>query len=90
MLKNNEADLQRSVYRLHKLGRQYYNLKISTNKTKVMAHYGKFPVRSKIIIEDKVLKQTSNFNYLGCDLNFDFGKIKSIDFYTYVELLVDY
>ena len=65
---------KRQVYRLRKLGRQYYNLKISTNKTNVIAHYGKYPVRSKIIIDDKVLEQTSTFNYLGCDISFDVHK----------------
>ena len=39
-----------------------------------MVQCGKFPVRSKIIIEDRVLEQTSNFNYLGCDIRFDIDK----------------
>ena len=71
ILLNNEADLQRSVYRLHKLGRQYYNVKAATNKTKVTAHYEQFSVRSNVIIEDKLLEHTSNFNYLDCNISFD-------------------
>jgi hypothetical protein len=45
-----------------------YNLEISINKSKVMAFKGKYPVRSKIMINNKIIKQVKNFNYLGCDI----------------------
>ena len=74
LIQNKESDLQMSVYRLHELGRQHYNLKISVNKTKVMAHYGKYPVQSKIVIENKTLEQVSHFNYLGCEISLNEDK----------------
>jgi hypothetical protein len=36
-----------------------------------MAFKGKFPVRSKINIENCPLEQVGNFNYLGCDVSYD-------------------
>jgi hypothetical protein len=47
-----------------------YNLKISINKIKTMAFKGKYPVRTKILIEDKTLEQVNNFKYLGYDVTF--------------------
>ena len=34
-----------------------------------MAFWGKFPVRSKIVLEGTVLEQVSDFNYLGCTIS---------------------
>ena len=48
-----------------------YNLKISTDKTKIMAFKGKHLVRSKIEIDGSILEQVKQFNYLGCELNLD-------------------
>ncbi|KAK7861914.1 hypothetical protein R5R35_009378 [Gryllus longicercus] len=39
-----------------------------------MAHCGKYPIRSKIVIDNTVIDQTSNFNYLGCDISYDTDK----------------
>jgi hypothetical protein len=38
----------------------------------VMAFKEKDPVRSKIIINGNILKQISNFNYLGCNLSYNY------------------
>ena len=46
-----------------------YNLKISTDKTKIMAFKGKHLLRSKIEIDRTMLEQVKQFNYLGCDAN---------------------
>jgi len=48
-----------------------YNLKISTDKTKIMAFKGKHLVRSKIEREESVLEEVKQFNYLGCELSLD-------------------
>jgi len=48
-----------------------YNLKISTDKTKIMAFKGKHPVRSKIEIDGLILRQVKQINYLGCELSLD-------------------
>ena len=44
---------------------------ISKSKTKVMAYLGKDPVRTKVILENKPIEQTSHFNYLGCDISYE-------------------
>ena len=45
------------------------NLKISTDKTKIMALKVKHLVRSKIEIDGSILEQVKQFNYLGCELS---------------------
>ena len=50
IIQDTEDKLQKSVYILHQLSKDY-NLKISTNKTKIMALKGKHSVRSKIEID---------------------------------------
>jgi len=51
-----------------------HNLKIATDKTKIMTFKGKHLVRSKIEIDGAILEQVKKFNYLGCELSLD-GKI---------------
>ena len=48
-----------------------YNLKISTDKTKIMTFKGKHLVRSKIEIDGSILEQMKQFNYLACELGLD-------------------
>jgi len=48
-----------------------YNLKISTDKTKIMDFKGKHLVRSKIEIDGSILEEVKQFNYLGCELSSD-------------------
>jgi hypothetical protein len=40
-------------------------MKISTSKTKSMGLCGKYTQRVKIVIDDKIIEQVSNFIYLG-------------------------
>jgi hypothetical protein len=36
-----------------------------------MALQGKYPIRSKIILNNKsIIEQVSNFNYLGCSVTY--------------------
>jgi hypothetical protein len=46
-----------------------YNLKISTEKTKIMAFKGKHFVRSRIEIDGSILQKVKQFNYFGCELS---------------------
>jgi hypothetical protein len=39
-----------------------------------MALKGKNPVTSNVALDDQVLEQTSHFNYLGCDISYDYDK----------------
>ena len=68
---------------------QDYNLKISTEKTKIMAFKGKHLVHSKIEIEGSILEKVKKINYLGCELSLD-GEPdfdKKIDSKEYAALL---
>ena len=64
-LLDTEDKLQKSLYILHQLNK-HYNLKISTDKTKIVAFKGKQLLRSKIEIDGSILEQMKKFNYLGC------------------------
>jgi hypothetical protein len=48
-----------------------YNLKISTDKTKIVAFVGKHLVRSKIEIDGTILEKVKQFNYLRCELSLE-------------------
>ena len=48
-----------------------YNLKISTDKTKIMAFKGKHVVRCKIEIDGSILEQVKQFHQLGWELSLD-------------------
>jgi hypothetical protein len=37
-----------------------------------MAFEGKHPRRSKIVIDNKIIEQVSHFNYLGCDVSYNY------------------
>ena len=73
IIQQTENELQRSVYKLNEIAGEY-NMKISLKKSKIMAHHGKFPTRSKIVIDNKLIERTNHFNYLGCDITYDRDK----------------
>jgi len=52
---------------VHKLNQiiTEYGLTMSAQKTKSMAFKGQDPVRSKIVIDNKIIKQVNLFSYLG-------------------------
>jgi hypothetical protein len=45
-------------------------MKISTEKTKTRAFCGPEHIRSKIVIDNKII-QVNVFNYLGCSLSYE-------------------
>jgi hypothetical protein len=74
IIQENEDTLQKSMYELQKLSNNY-NFNISTTKTKVMAFQGKYPIRSKIILNNKsIIEQVSNLNYLGCNVTYKYDE----------------
>jgi hypothetical protein len=74
IIQENEYALQKSMYELQKLSNNY-NFNIPTTKTKVMALEGKYPIRSKIILNNKsIIEQVSNFNYLGCNFTYKYDE----------------
>ena len=48
-----------------------YNLKISTDKTKIMAFKGKHLMHSKRKLDGSILEEVKQFNYLGSELSLD-------------------
>lgn len=70
ILAENEDDLQRNVYKLEKVTKMF-DMKISSAKTKTLAFRGKEPVRSKIVINGKIIEQVRNFKYLGVEISYD-------------------
>jgi hypothetical protein len=61
ILASSEDNLQRAIHRLNVLSKDY-NMRTSIDKTKVS---GKHPISIKIIINERILDQVLNFNYLG-------------------------
>jgi hypothetical protein len=44
-------------------------MEINTEKTRIMAFKGMEPIRSKICINNKTLKQQNTFHYLGYNIS---------------------
>jgi len=59
--------------KIHKLNQimTEYGLNISVQKTKSMAFKGRDPVRTKIVIDNKVIGQVNLFNYLGNMMSYE-------------------
>jgi len=70
IIQDSEDKLQKYVYLLNQMSKDY-NLKISTDKTKIMAFKVKHSVHSRIEIDGSILQQVKQFDYLGCELTFD-------------------
>ena len=56
LVASSEDDLQRSIYNLNQVSIKY-NMKINTEKTKIMAFCGKYPVPSKFVYIQKYSKE---------------------------------
>jgi hypothetical protein len=48
-----------------------YGLTISVQKTKSMAYKGRDPVRTKIVIDNKIMEKVNSFNYLGNIISYE-------------------
>jgi hypothetical protein len=59
--KNN---LQKATHKLNQIVTEH-GLTISVQKTNSMTFKGRDPVRSKIVIDNKIIEQVNSFNYLG-------------------------
>ena len=70
VIQDSEDKLQKPLYILNHMCKDY-NLKIFTDKTKIMAFKGKHLVFSKIEIDGSILEKVKQFNYLGCELSLD-------------------
>jgi hypothetical protein len=65
-----EDDLQKAVHKLNQIITEH-GLTISVQKTKSMAFKGSDPVRTKIIMDNKIIEQVNSFNYLGNMISYE-------------------
>jgi hypothetical protein len=67
---DNEDTLQRALHELNKIILDY-NFEISIHRTKNnTALCSKWPVRSKLTLDNKPIEQVSKVNYLDCQLSY--------------------
>jgi hypothetical protein len=62
-------------------------MEINAEETIVMAFRGMEPIRSKLYINNKTLKQQNTFNYLGYNISYEGKKDLNIKVANFVKLL---
>jgi hypothetical protein len=62
-------------------------MEINAGKTRVKALRGMEPIRSKICINNKILKQQNTFNYLGYNISYEGEKDLNIKAANFVKVL---
>ena len=73
IVQNNECVLQRSMLQLQQ-AYSNYNTKISIQMTKTMIFMSNYPLRRKIVLDNKkrpIMWQLPHSCYLGCDMMLD-------------------
>ena len=66
----NEENLQRAMFNLQEVEKEY-SLTILVKKMKTIASTGKYPMRTKIVINNSTLDQVSRFKFLGCVVSYE-------------------
>jgi hypothetical protein len=66
IIADTEDNLQKAAHKLNQIITEY-GLTISLQKTKSMA----FKVRTKIVIDNKIIEQVNLFNYLGNMISYE-------------------
>jgi hypothetical protein len=82
-------DLQYSIHILNKTASEF-SMDINAEKTRVMTFRGMEPIRSKICINNKTLKQQNIFNYLGYSISYEREKDLNIKAATFVKVFGNY
>ena len=62
VISKTEDDFQKAAYKLNQIITEHA-LTISAQKTKLVAYKGQEPVRSKIVIDNKIIEQVNSFLY---------------------------
>jgi hypothetical protein len=70
IIADREDNLQRAAHKLNQIITEY-GLTISVQKTKSVAFKRRDPVRTKIVINNKIIKQVNTSNYLGNMISYD-------------------
>ena len=71
-----EVNLQKAALKLNQIITGYF-LTIFVQKTKSLAYKGRAPVRTRIVVDNKIVEQVSLFNYLRNMISY--GKEVDID-----------
>jgi hypothetical protein len=87
IIADTEDNLQRAVYLLCSIFKEY-NLEIATSKMKVFGFVGTYyHLRAKIIINDEILDQVSQFTYLGCSILYQFSNDAELKLAKFLQLI---
>jgi len=70
IIADTEDNLQKAAHKLNRLITEY-GLTISVQKTKSMAFKGRDPVRTRTVIDNKIIDQVNSFNYLGNMISYE-------------------
>jgi len=70
IIADTEDKLQKAMHKLNRIIKEY-GLTISVQKTKSMAFKGRYPVRTKIVKDNKIIEQVIMFNYLGNMISYE-------------------
>jgi hypothetical protein len=62
-------------------------MEMKAEKTRVIAFRGMEPIRSKICINNKTLKQQNTYNYLGYNISYEGEKYLNIKAANFVKVL---
>jgi len=65
-----------------------YGLTISVQETKSMAFKGRDPVRTKIVIDNKVIEKENSYNYLGNMISYEKNWILTTNYITICKLQI--
>jgi len=64
IIADTEDNLQKAAHKLNQIITEYV-LALSVQETKSMVFKGRDPVRTKIVIDNKIIEQVNLYNYLG-------------------------
>jgi hypothetical protein len=81
LMATSEADLQTMAHHLNLIARKY-KMTISSTKTKSVAMWGNHIQRVKIVINDNIIEQVTDFKYLGYRIS-EYGSDLEDKFQTY-------
>jgi hypothetical protein len=73
-------DLRTALYSVHNTTKQF-GMEISPLKSKVLTCNGQVPIRSKITVDNPILKQVNAFTYFECKVSYE--EEEDINFYKY-------
>lgn len=77
LLAESEDDLQRLLYRFN-LTAKRLNMQISSEKTQAMV-ISKDPIRCKLVVDECIVDQVMNFNYLGVQASSSRNTVNEVD-----------